>query len=50
MSDDHDHADNDYDNSHKAFLQAFLARSVMTLEEAKSILAKILTAHSTTDL
>lgn len=31
-----------YNNSHRAFLQAFLARSVMTFEEAQPILASIL--------
>ncbi|KAF1814760.1 hypothetical protein P152DRAFT_430699 [Eremomyces bilateralis CBS 781.70] len=45
MSDDYGDVDRGYDNSHKAFLQAFLARSVMTLDEAKPILAKILSAH-----
>jgi hypothetical protein len=35
----------DYNNSHRAFLQAFIARSVMTFEEAKPILAKILSIH-----
>lgn len=34
-----------YDNSHRAFLQAFFARSVLTFEEAKPILAAILTAR-----
>ncbi|KAJ9659873.1 hypothetical protein H2201_007131 [Coniosporium apollinis] len=34
-----------YNNSHRAFLQAFLARSVLTFEEAQPILAAILTAH-----
>ncbi|KAF2834939.1 DNA repair protein Nse1 [Patellaria atrata CBS 101060] len=34
-----------YDNSNRAFLQAFLARSVLTFEDAKVILAAILTAH-----
>ncbi|EKG20125.1 hypothetical protein MPH_02570 [Macrophomina phaseolina MS6] len=34
-----------YNNSHRAFLQAFLARSVMTFEEAQPILAVILSAR-----
>jgi hypothetical protein len=34
-----------YNSSHRAFLQAFLARSVLTLEDAKPILAAIITAH-----
>ncbi|WEW59468.1 hypothetical protein PRK78_004942 [Emydomyces testavorans] len=33
--------DENYDDSHRAFLQAFMARSTMTLEEAKPILAAI---------
>ncbi|KAF3480970.1 FAD dependent oxidoreductase [Arthroderma uncinatum] len=32
-----------YDDSHRAFLQAFMARSTMTLEEAKPVLAAIFT-------
>lgn len=36
-----------YNNSHRAFLQAFLARSVLTFEEAQPILAAILTAYGT---
>jgi hypothetical protein len=34
-----------YNNSHRAFLQAFFARSVLTFEDAKPILAAIITAH-----
>ncbi|KJF60762.1 DNA repair protein Nse1 [Coccidioides immitis RS] len=34
--------DENYDNSHRAFLQALMARSTMTLNEAKPILAAIL--------
>jgi len=34
-----------YTNSNRAFLQAFLARSTLTFEEAKPILAAISTAH-----
>lgn len=40
-----EHQDSSYDNSHRAFLQAFMGRSVMTLEEAKPVLAAILTAQ-----
>jgi hypothetical protein len=32
-----------YDDSNRAFLQAFLARSTMTFEEAKPVLAAIFT-------
>ncbi|GAB7351483.1 hypothetical protein MBLNU459_g2134t1 [Dothideomycetes sp. NU459] len=35
----------DYDNSHRAFLQAFMGCAVMTFEQAKPILAAILTAQ-----
>lgn len=34
-----------YNNSHRAFLQAFLARSVLAFDEAKPILAAIMTTH-----
>ncbi|KAI9859061.1 MAG: hypothetical protein M1830_006320, partial [Pleopsidium flavum] len=34
-----------YNNTNRAFLQAFLARSTLTFEEAKPILAAIFTAH-----
>lgn len=34
-----------YDNSHRAFLQAFLANLVLTFQDAKPILAAIITAH-----
>lgn len=34
-----------YNNSNRAFLQAFIARSVLTFDEAKPILAAILTVH-----
>ncbi|OJD39945.1 dna repair protein nse1 [Diplodia corticola] len=37
-----------YNHSHRAFLQAFLARSVMTFEEAQPILAAILSARDAT--
>ena len=36
-----------YNNSHRAFLQAFLARSVLTFDEIKPILAAILSVHGT---
>ncbi len=42
MSEDNDPQ---YNNSNRAFLQAFIARSTLTYEEAKPILAAILTAH-----
>lgn len=34
-----------YDNSHRAFLQAFLARGAMTFDEAKPILAAAISAQ-----
>ncbi|KAK8160726.1 DNA repair protein Nse1 [Phyllosticta citrichinensis] len=34
-----------YNNTHRAFLQAFMARSTMTLEDAKRVLAAIFTAR-----
>lgn len=34
-----------YNDSNRAFLQAFMARSFMTLEEARPVLAAILSAH-----
>ena len=36
-----------YDDSNRAFLQAFMARSSMTFEDAQPILAAILTVSST---
>ncbi|MCJ1259691.1 hypothetical protein MMC24_007530 [Lignoscripta atroalba] len=42
MSDD---GETPYNNTNRAFLQAFLARSTLTFEEAKPILAAIFTAH-----
>lgn len=44
----HNDTSSAYDNSHRAFLQAFLARSVLTFQDAKPILAAILTAHGMT--
>lgn len=35
-----------YTWAHRAFLQAFLTHSVLTVEEIKPVLANILTAHS----
>ena len=40
-----DEEDPQYNNSNRAFLQAFIARSTLTFDEAKPILAAILTAH-----
>lgn len=37
--------DSQYNNGHRAFLQAFFARSVLTFDEAKPILAAIMTTH-----
>jgi hypothetical protein len=37
----------DYDDRNRAFLQAFMARSTMTFEEAQPVLAAILSAHRT---
>lgn len=34
-----------YNNSNRAFLQAFIARNPLTFEEAKPILASIFSAH-----
>ena len=42
-------ADDAYNDSNRAFLQAFIARSTLTLDEAKPVLAAILTAHGTSD-
>ncbi len=44
MSDDEEE-EQQYNNTNRAFLQAFLARSTSTFEEAKPILAAIFTAH-----
>ena len=40
-----DDADGQYNNSNHAFIQAFIARSTLTFEEAKPLLAAIFTAH-----
>ncbi|KAL9024645.1 MAG: hypothetical protein Q9196_006364 [Gyalolechia fulgens] len=37
--------DEQWNDGHRAFLQAFMARSTLTLEEAKPLLAAILTAY-----
>jgi hypothetical protein len=37
----------EYDDSNRAFLQAFMARSCMTFEDAQPILAAILTVSGT---
>jgi len=37
--------DPNYNDNHRAFLQAFIARSTLTFDEAKPVLAAILTAH-----
>ena len=34
-----------YSNANRAFLQAFIARSTFTFQEAQPVLAAILTAH-----
>lgn len=34
-----------YNDSNRAFLQAFMARSTMTFEEAKPVLAAIFSVH-----
>jgi len=38
--------DGGYTYMHRAFFQAFLTHSVMTVEEIKPVLAHIMTAHS----
>lgn len=43
MSNDVD--EDGYNDSNRAFLQAFLARSTMTFEEAKPVLAAIFSTH-----
>lgn len=37
--------EDDYDDGNRAFLQAFMARSNMTFEEARPVLASIFTAN-----
>jgi hypothetical protein len=38
-------ANNGYNDSNRAFLQAFMARSTMTFAEAKPVLAAIFSVH-----
>ena len=40
-----DKDDAEYNNTHRAFVQAFIARSTLTFEEARPILATIIGAH-----
>lgn len=40
-----DDEDVEWNDSHRAFLQAFMARAVLTFEEAKPILSAISTVH-----
>ena len=47
MSDDEEE-EAQYNNTNRAFLQAFQARSTLTYQEAKPILAAIFTAHGKT--
>ncbi|PGH23025.1 hypothetical protein AJ80_02940 [Polytolypa hystricis UAMH7299] len=39
-----------YNDSHRAFLQAFMARSTMTLDEAKPVLAAISSVHENREI
>lgn len=45
MSDAEEEEEAQYNNTNRAFLQAFLARSTLTFDDAKPILAAIFTAH-----
>lgn len=38
--------DEGYTYTHRAFLQAFMTRNVMTVDEIKPVLANVMTAHS----
>ena len=40
-----ENGDTRYNNANRAFLQAFMGRSTLTLEEAKPIMAAIFTVH-----
>ena len=40
-----DDVDGQYNNSNRAFIQAFIARSTLTFDEAKPLLAAIFTAN-----
>ncbi|KAI7650106.1 hypothetical protein KC319_g11120, partial [Hortaea werneckii] len=42
----HGEIDGHYNNTHRAFLQALLARQTITLADAKPLLASIQTAHT----
>lgn len=44
-----ENGDIQYNNTNRAFLQAFIARSTLTFDEAKPILAAIFTAHGGKD-
>lgn len=39
-----------YNDSNRAFLQAFMARSTLTFDEAKPVLAAIFTAHGSSNI
>ena len=43
-----DYMNPDYNNTHKAFLQALIARSTFTFEESQPVLAAILGAKGQT--
>ncbi len=45
-----DLATEDYNNSNRAFVQAFLARSVLTFESAKPLLAAIFSVHESKEV
>ena len=40
-----EYEESQYNDSNRAFLQAFIARNPLTFEEGKPILASILSAH-----
>ena len=40
-----DTGDEDYNNTHRSFVQAFIARSTFTFDEAKPVLAAIFSAR-----
>jgi hypothetical protein len=42
-----DAEDADYNDGHRAFQQAFISRQILSFEEAKPILAEILTIQGT---
>ena len=43
----HDDEDAEWNDSHRAFLQTFMARSTLTFEEVKPILSAISTVYGT---